>query len=156
MAKTYLRKHRMSLTDVLMGHHSWISKESGKKNAHRIRKEHGCLMPFLMKLQYDIKNRCLSFDPIHRYNRVEPTNGKIRLIGVEPAKQQICDHTVTNLLQPLYDAKIGFYQVASVKGKGQRFCKTTLRKWVREGGYHVKLDVRQCYPSTKHDMVMDL
>lgn len=156
MAKTYLRRHSISLGNVILGYKSWLSKGSGKKNAHRISEEYGSESLLLMGIHAGIAGRSLSFRPIHRYDRIEPTNGKTRRIGVEESKQQICDHIVTALLQPLYDAKIGFYQVASIEGKGQRLCRSALRKWVREGGYHVKLDVRQCYPSTGHDVVMDL
>ncbi len=56
-------------------------------------------------------------------------------------------------MQPFLDAKIGYWQVASMPGKGQLACKRAMKRWVRKNGYHVKLDVRKCYPSITHDVV---
>lgn len=140
----------------MMGYLSWASHQSGRRNAHRVVEEYGSVDALVDEMAEEIRDRRLSFRPIHRYSRTEPTNGKVRVIGVESVKQQVLDHTVVLALSPLLDAKVGFYQVASVPGKGQRLCRGALRRWVREGGYHVKLDVSQCYPSCSHDVVASI
>lgn len=154
MAKTYLRHYVITLNDVLDAYTEWSNGESGKKNQHRVIEEYGSVNALVFEVYSEIKSRTLTFRPIYRYPRREPTNGKIRIIGIESIKQQICDYLVVTLLEPLYHAKIGFYQVASVKGKGQKLCQSALRRWVRDARYHVKGDVKKCYPSTSHRVVM--
>lgn len=154
MAKTYLRRYEITLNDVLNAYIAWSQGESGKKNQNRVIEEYGSVNALVFEIYTEIKGRTLSFRPIHRYSRREPTNGKVRVIGVESVKQQVCDYLVVTLLEPLYKAKVGFYQVASVSGKGQRLCRGALRRWVRDARYHAKLDVKQCYPSTSHRVVM--
>jgi len=152
--KTYLRNYEVSRTDVWAALAAWRSGESGHKNGHRVAEEYGTDAALVEEIYEEMRGRRLTFRPIRRYRRMEPTNGKVRTIGVESVKQQVCDYLVTTLLADLYDARLGFYQVASVRDKGQRLCRGALRRWVREGGYHVKLDVRKCYPSTRKDVAM--
>ena len=154
VAKTYLRHYEITFSDVLNAYIAWSQGESGKKNQNRVIEEYGSVNALVFEIYTEMRGRALSFRPIHRYSRREPTNGKVRIIGVESVKQQVCDYLVVTLLEPLYSAKIGFYQVAAVEGKGQRLCRGALRRWVRDARYHVKLDVKQCYPSTSHRVVM--
>ena len=152
--KTYLRGHVITRDDVWEALSAWSSGESGRKNSHRILEEYGSDGALVDEIYAEVRGRNLTFRPIRRYRRTEPVNGKVRVIGISSIKQQVCDYLVCTLLKPLFDAKIGFYQVACVKGKGQGLCRTALRKWVRDSKYHVKLDIRQCYPSMSHDVVM--
>lgn len=156
MAKTYLRHHVITEADVLNAYLAWCGGESGRKNQHRVRDEHGDAGALVSEIHREIRDRSLSFRPIHRYRRREPTNGKVRIIGVESVKQQVCDYLVVTLLEPLYKAKVGFYQVASVEGKGQRLCRVALKRWAHGIKYHVKADVAKCYPSTSHRVVKDM
>ncbi len=151
--KTYLRHYDITPHDVMRAYMAWREGESGGKNAHRVIEEYGSAAALIYEIYDEIRGRRLAFRPIHRYNRIEPTNGKLRRIGVESIKQQVCDYLVVTLLEPLLSARAGYYQVASAKGKGEKLCRRALRRWVRDGGYHVKMDVRQCYPSTSHDTV---
>lgn len=139
---------------VMDGYRSWLSKPSGKKNEWRVEKEYGSADALVREIVTEVRERRLSFRPIHRYMHYEASARKYRTIGVESVKQQVVDHAVCVALEPLIDAKVGFYQVAAVKGKGQRLCRGAVRRWSREKGYYVKLDVRKCYPSTRHDVVM--
>lgn len=151
--KTYLRNYEITRGDVMAACEAWLSGESGRKNAHRVGEEHGDAASLVGEIYDEVRGRSLAFRPIRRYSMREPTNGKVRTIGISSVKQQVCDYLVCGLLQPLFDAKLGFYQVAAVRGKGQRLCRGALRRWVRDARYHVKLDVRQCYPSTSHEVV---
>ena len=133
----------------------WLSGQAGHKNEHRVREEYGNAEALIDEILWEVTLRTLEFRPIHRYERVEPTNGKHRIIGVESVKQQICDYVAILALEPLLDAKVGFYQVASIPGKGQRLARGALRRWSKEKStYHVKADVKQCYPSIKSETVM--
>lgn len=154
--KSYCKNMIITMDDVLDALETWKDGESGRKNAHRVIGEYGSDDALVEEIYAQIRDRSLSFRPIHRYEHVEPTNGKVRVIGVESVKQQVCDYLAVTLMEHLYADKIGYYQVAAVKGKGQRACRTALRRWVRRSKYHVKLDVRKCYPSTKPSVVMSV
>ena len=152
--KSYCKNTTIARDDVLNALETWKDGESGRKNAHRIVEEYGSEDALVEEIHGQIRDRSLSFRPICRYEHVEPTNGKLRVIGVESVKQQVCDYLAVMLMDSLYSDKIGYYQVAAVKGKGQRACRTALRRWVRYSKYHVKLDVRKCYPSTRPSTAM--
>ena len=151
--KSYCKGLVMNREHLTKAYELWSRATAGHKNAWRVTKEYGSAEALIDELEREICERNLSLKPIHRYRHREPTNGKIRIIGVESVKQQILDYAVVLAMKPMLDAKLGFYQVAGVPGKGQLACKRAMRKWVHEGGYHVKLDIKQCYPSISRDVV---
>ncbi len=152
--KSYCKGLVVDRALVQRAYDAWSSRPSGRKNAHRVVEQYGCADALVDEILWEITMRTLEFEPIRRYTHVEPTNGKVRVIGIESVKQQVVDYVACLALEPLLEAKIGFYQVAAVPKKGQRLCRGALRRWVRGATYHVKLDVRQCYPSTSHEVVM--
>ena len=141
---------------VEAGYDDWLSKESGRRNEWRVYREYGCPEALVEEILWQVTLRSLEFPPIRRYERTEPTNGKVRIIGIESVKQQVVDHMAVVLLEPFLSRRMGFYQVASVPGKGQRLVRDTLRRWAPDARYHVKADVRQCYPSIRHDVVLGI
>ncbi len=154
--KSYCKGLVISRDMVELGYADWLDKESGKRNEWRVYEEYGSPEALVEEILWEVTCRTLRFKPIKRYQRTEPTNGKVRVIGIESVKQQVCDHMVVVLMEQFLQRRIGFYQVASVPGKGQRMVRDTLSKWVLDSKYHVKADVRQCYPSIRHDVVMDI
>lgn len=147
--KTYCK--RLTITpdriDAAVG--AWLLGRAGKKNGWRIKAEYGSRENLVSEIEIEIRERRLKFAPIKRHPRHEPTNGKLRIICVESIKQQICDYLAVQCLEDFLNAKTGFYQIGSSKGKGGLFAKKTIEKWITEGGYYVKSDVKQCYPSIK-------
>ena len=105
-----------------------------------------------------VRGRSVRLDPIEYHERVEPINGKHRIIGRETPMMQLYDYVAVLALAPMLDAKIGHYQTASVPGRGQRLAQRTLKRWVRgdESRYYVKMDVRKCYPSVDRSVLMAL
>ncbi len=152
--KTYCKNLRIDATLIARAYESWLAAPAGKKNAWRVAAEHGSAEALLDEIEREVEGRCLALRPIKRYRRREPTNGKLRVIGVESVKQQVCDYVALEALRPLLAAKVGFWQVSSVKGKGQLMAARAARRWSRAGGYHVHLDIRKCYPSIKCEVVM--
>lgn len=152
--KSYCKGYAITRDRVREAYEDWRSGESGRKNWWRVEEEYGCADALIDEVYEEVNARSLSLRPIRRYQHVEPTNGKRRVIGVESVKQQICDYVAVNALRPLIDARLGYYQCAGVVGKGQKLCRRALRRWSREGGYFVKADIRQCYPSTSPEVVM--
>ena len=58
------------------------------------------------------------FAPIRYFRRVEPISGKIRIIGRESIRHQIYDYVCGTALMPLFRAKVGRWQTASIPGRG--------------------------------------
>ena len=152
--KSYCKGLEIDSDIVGRAYDLWLTRPSGKKNAWRVEAEHGGRDALVDEIVWEVVMRDLTLAPIRRYEHVEPTNGKVREIGIESVKQQVCDYVAILALGPLLDAKIGFYQVAGIEGKGQRLCRGAMRRWVRDARYHVKADVRKCYPSIAHGVVM--
>lgn len=106
-----------------------------------------------------IEGRDLSgLRPIAYFDRHEPISGKDRVIGSECAMHQYLDYIAVTALKDLFDAKIGYHQCASIKGKGQRHAVKYLKRWVRSGRSKVyaKLDIRKYYNSIDRTVVMDM
>lgn len=101
------------------------------------------------EISAEIRERRVSIQGIQYFNRIEPISGKHRVIGRESPKHQLYDYIAVHGLMPLFNAKIGYYQTASLPGKGQIFAQKAIKKWIREkrARYFVKLDVRKFYPS---------
>lgn len=135
----------------------WRKSESGRQNYWRIKKEYGSDLKLINEIYSEIRSRSLSFRPIRYSIRATPPSCKPREIGQESVKQQIVDYTIIGALEDFLNAKIGFYQVASVEGKGPFFAARTVSKWTWMGlGYWVHLDARKCYQSIKKPVVMSV
>ena len=152
--KSYCKGLRIDEALITKAYESWLDAPAGKKNAWRVADEYGNAVALVAEIEGEIASRTLTLRPIKRHRHREPTNGKLRVIGVESVKQQICDYVAIEALGGLLRAKAGFWQVASVRGKGQLMAARAVGRWVQEGGYFVHLDVRKCYPSIKADVVM--
>lgn len=98
-----------------------------------------------------IKARDLKLPPIQYHNRVDPSCGKLRRLGVESAIQQCMNYVAVYALMPMLKAKVGPFQCASIPGRGQVFGKKVLEKWIRKDPkgtkYYDKMDVRHCFES---------
>lgn len=134
---------------------TWRKSESGSKNYWRIAKEHGSDEALVDEIFREIRTRRLRFRPIRYETRTTPPSCKPREIGQESVKQQIVDYVTILAMEDFLNAKIGFYQVASIKDKGPFFSARTVKKWIWTGlGYWSHLDAKKCYQSIKADVVM--
>jgi len=68
---------------------------------------------------------------IKYFDRIEPINGKHRVIGRESVRHQIYDHVAVTALQPLFDAKVGRWQTASIPGRGTIDARRAIKRWTR-------------------------
>jgi hypothetical protein len=125
-------------------------------------------------IAHRIRERCLNLEPVRYSERKDGLSGKLRIIGVQSALQQCMDHVAVNCLKELLDAKAEYYQCASIPGKGQVFGKNAIQRFItrdneaaaearkhgtkhtRKAAYFVKVDIRKCYPSMRHDVIMHL
>lgn len=90
--KSYCKGLRIDGALISRAYESWLDAPAGKKNAWRVPDEHGSAESLIAEIESEIASRTLALRPIKRYRHREPTNGKLRIIGVESVKQQICDY----------------------------------------------------------------
>lgn len=156
--KTYLRGYEITDGAMLSAIDAWSSSPSGKRDRGRFVESMGGRESAAKSLAGEIRSRSVSVPPIRYRDRADPANGKVRTIGVQSAKQQVLDYACVEALKPFFKAKIGYYQCASLPGKGQHFVRRKVRRWVRERGsrYFVKLDVRKCYQRTDAHRLLDM
>lgn len=112
------------------------------------------------ELYQEIYNKKISLSPIRYDERFDGKSNKIRKIGTSSIKQQIYDYIVVNACKSMFNAKIGYYQCASLKNKGQLFGKKTIETWIRTNPkkckYIFKCDIKKYYPSVEHTKLKDL
>lgn len=121
-----------------------------------------------------IKNRSIPiFAPTYCI-KLDSTCLKERLIGSETAYQQVFDYIVVRSCEELWRKRIVLQQCSSVKGRGQIYGIKMIRSYIindnkafeyakshklhysRKCKYFVKLDVRYCYQSVDHEILMNL
>lgn len=152
--KSYCKQLVFTREHVEDAFFDWSTNAAGKKNLHRVEVEYGNAETMIDEITSELQSHSLKLAPIRRYDYTEPTNGKVRRIGIESIKNQVLDYVAVRALEPFLANRIGFYQVSSVKGKGQLFASKALSRWSKEGGYYAQLDIRQCYPSISHEVVL--
>lgn len=143
--KRYCKNFYFDRAAIEAGYEDWLKAEAGHKNAHRIPEQHGSVEALLDELAAEADAGSYSFAPIERYTRNE--GGKRRLIGIVSVKQQIVEHAIAVALEPLFRAKIGYWQVASVEGKGAFFGAEKVQELMQTSRYFGHGDVRKCYQS---------
>ena len=121
-----------------------------------------------------IAARELALPPVTYRERVDASSGKTRLIGNEDAAQQVLDYIAVRASAPIWRRRIVAQQVAGMPGRGALYAMRMIRGWVeaddraarwakahhvrytRRCRFHVKLDVRKCYPSLRVGRFMAL
>lgn len=141
---------------VLAAYKNWLKSDSGRKNNWRIEDEYGSIHNLVAEIVYEVEMRSLQLRPIRYYFSTERANGKVRLIGQQSVKQQILDYILVTALEPMLTAKIGFYQVASIPRKGPIFGAKKVQKWLYDSSYWIHADIRKCYESIPHYVVINI
>lgn len=116
------------------------------------------LFPIVDYISYEmyqeIKNRDIKLHKIKYDERYDSLAKKTRKIGISSMKQQAYDYVAVNACKEMFLAKIGHYQCASIKNKGQLFGKQAIETWIRTNPrkckYAFKADVHHYYPSIPH------
>jgi hypothetical protein len=116
------------------------------------------------KISEDVQKRLikekLDLPPIEFKDKYDDVCGKWRRIGIQKPIHQIFDYIAVEACKNMFMAKIGPYQMASIKGRGQERGAKQIKKWIqfdkKNCRYWVKGDVRKCYPSIPHDKIKSL
>lgn len=135
---------------------AWLKGKRNRRSVKRFIAHHPDVDKLAREIAREIAEDRLMGLEIHYFDRIEPLNGKHRVIGVESPRHQIYDYVAALALKPLFDAKIGRWQTAGVKGRGIEDARRAIRRRVcrRDCRWFVKLDVRKCYPSIRHDLLL--
>lgn len=108
----------------------------------------------------EITTRSITLPQIKYEYRRDKCNGKLREIGISSMKQQLYDYIAVNICMDMFMAKIGTYQCASIKGRGQIYGKKAIEKWIRKNPrkckYIAKCDIKKYYPSVDKDVLKRL
>lgn len=107
------------------------------------------------RIRSEIISRKLDLPPIWYKEKVDPSSGKIRRIGIQNVKQQIYDYIAVIALQPIF-GRIGRHQYASIKGRGPLKGARRILRWMRNKAirYAGKADIKKCYESIDQNKLM--
>ncbi|MBR1540953.1 MAG: hypothetical protein IJ629_07455, partial [Clostridia bacterium] len=116
------------------------------------------LVDYMSKEIYEeIIEEKISIENIRYEKRIDNGSLKEREIGISSMKQQCLDYIAVNACICMFKAKIGHYQCASIKNKGQVFGKQAIETWIRTTPYKCqyvwKADIRKFYPNVNHEIL---
>lgn len=119
------------------------------------------ILPLIAKdMLAEIESQSIALKPIKYEERIDKASGKIRNIGISSIKQQVYDYIVVYAIKDMLDAKIGKYQCASIKGRGQIYGVRAIKRWLVNNNantkYYCKEDIHKCYPSIPHGTIKKL
>lgn len=132
-----------------------------RKIAREDRSQLFFLVDYIANEMYlEIKERRIKLVPIRYSDRYDSLSKKTRRIGISSMKQQCYDYIAVNAMKKMFNAKIGHYQCASLKNKGQLFGKNAIETWVRTNpkkcAWIFKADIKKFYPSLSHPVIKKL
>lgn len=167
-------KSRYDFRGLLIRH--GLTKEEYKEAL--ITHDYSCIEPVIDNIaQYAcerIKRRRLDLPPVHMRMMVDTTTDKVRNIGKETPMQQVYDHIAVGSCQEIFKSRMVDQQMSSIKKRGQIKGMHLIRSYVDDDNkairyaerhglrysskckFHVKLDIRQCYPSADLDVFMGI
>lgn len=156
--RTYCKSYPFTKGKIYEAYSKWLTKDSGKENKWRVEAEYGSIHNLVDEIYNEINTRTLSFRPIVYHKEAEKGSGKIRNIGQQSVKQQICDYLVLNALEPMLEDKVGYYQVGGVEGRGPLRGAKTIKKWLNDdySKYYISADYIHCYEETPVWAVVDI
>lgn len=98
----------------------------------------------------------LKFKAIWYKEKIDTSSQKVRRIGIQNIKQQIYDYIAVEAMRDFL-RRIGEYQCAAIKNKGQMYGIKAIRKWMRNKNirYAGQCDIKKCYPSIKQEKVIN-
>lgn len=121
-----------------------------RDDIQRIIKQYGTIDKIAEKMSEEIQTHSLELPKTIRSERIDKSNGKLRIIDIEDIWQQFYDYVAAHALEPTL-ARLGYYQCGCVKGKGQVWGIQMLQGWMQKFKYFTHSDIRKCYPSIPQD-----
>lgn len=98
----------------------------------------------------------IKFKPIWYKNKIDASSQKVRRIGIQNIKQQIYDYIAVEAMGDILK-RIGEYQCAALKGRGQSYGIKAIKRWMRNKNirYTGQCDIKKCYPSIDRNKLLE-
>lgn len=98
----------------------------------------------------------IHFQPIWYKEKIDASSQKVRRIGIQNIKQQIYDYIAVEAMKDFL-RRIGEYQCAALKGRGQSYGIKAIKRWMRNKDirYAGQCDISKCYPSIDRNKLME-
>ena len=130
-------------------------KTKTRNDIVRIFEEYSDTHQIALQLHKEIINRKLELKPICYKDKFDENSQKWRTIGIQDIKQQMYDYIAVNGLTELFP-RIGKYQCASIKGRGQVYCAKAVYNHIQDKSikYACQFDIRKYYESVSQDNMM--
>lgn len=149
------RGHGLNRHDLAHYIHDYIMSHKDFKKAFN-----NLIHDIAVSIYNEIDTQSITLEPIKYIDKVDASSGKVRKIGLASIKQQVYDYIAVKACKHMFLNKIGTYQCASVKGRGQIYGKKTIEKWIRKNPKSCKWiwkgDVKKFYPSVPHNKLKRL
>ena len=90
-----------------------------------------------------------------RPHTFEVHDPKTRTITAAPFRDRVVHHALIDRLEPIFDRRMIRESFACRRGKGSHAALRHARRMLRKYDWFLKLDIRQCFPSIRHEVVME-
>lgn len=106
-------------------------------------------------IREEIIHNNIHFKPMWYKEKIDASSQKVRIIGIQNIKQQIYDYIAVEAMTDFF-RRIGEYQCASMKDRGQSYGIKAIKRWMRNKSirYAGQCDVSKCYPSIDRGKLM--
>lgn len=149
------RNRGLSRKDLAHYMHDYIMSHEDFKKAFT-----NLIHDIAVSIYNEIDTQSITLEPIKYIDKFDVSSGKVRKIGLASIKQQVYDYIAVKACNQMFMNKIGTYQCASIKGRGQIYGKKAIEKWIRKNPKSCKWiwkgDVKKFYPSVPHDKLKEL
>lgn len=133
------------------------NKRKTRPDIVRLLKKYPDLDVLAKEIQEEIRTRNITLVPIKTKIIWDVGSGKEREIGIQDIRNQIYDYIAVRGLADL-KPRIGLYQCASIKKRGQLYGLKTIQSWLQTDlqgtRYVLKCDVKKFYPSVSHEKLL--
>lgn len=149
------RNRDLNRQDLANYIHDYIMSHKDFKKAFTV-----LIHDIAVSIYNEIDTQSITLEPIKHIDKVDVSSGKVRKIGLASIKQRYSHIPVVKACNQMFLNKIGTYQCASIKGRGQIYGKKAIEKWIRKNPKSCKWvwkgDVKKFYPSVPHDKLKEL
>jgi RNA-directed DNA polymerase len=124
----------------------------GKKQSAGVARFMANLEPEILKLQRELETGAWMPGTPFCFEIHDP---KTRTISAAPFRDRVVHHALIAPLEPIFERRMIHTSYACRKGKGQLAALKKAQQLLRQHDRFVKLDIRRCFPSMRHDVVLE-
>ncbi len=123
----------------------------GKRHVASVARFLADLEPEALRLQRELVDGSWRPGPAFSFEIHDP---KLRTITAAPFADRVVHHALMAVLEPLFDRRMPPESYACRRGKGTHAALAQARRLVRSHAWFLKLDVRKCFESLDHGVVL--